>query len=80
VDFCYFLHHKQFPLHYKQLRPWEVCNQDDPWSFAASNSLMHLYIDVLGSHCSSSLQYSKPRIIRIFTKTGGTNDYFRFSL
>jgi len=30
-----------FPLHYKQLRPWEVCSLDDPWSFATSNSLMH---------------------------------------
>jgi len=30
-----------FPLHYKQLRPWEVCSLDDPWSFASSNSLMH---------------------------------------
>ena len=25
----------------KQLRSWEVCGLDDPWSFAASNSLMH---------------------------------------
>ena len=30
-----------FPLHYKQLRPWEFCSLDDPWSFTASNSLMH---------------------------------------
>jgi len=22
-------------------RPWEVCSLDDPWSFAASHSLMH---------------------------------------
>jgi len=29
-----------FPLHWKQLRPWEVCSLDDPWSFAASNSLI----------------------------------------
>jgi len=29
-----------FPLHWKQLRLWEVCSRDDPWSFAASNSLM----------------------------------------
>ena len=28
-------------LHWKQLRPWEVCSLDDPWTFAASNSLMH---------------------------------------
>jgi len=32
-----YLHYK----HYKQLRPWEVCSLDDPWSFAASHSLMH---------------------------------------
>jgi len=30
-----------FPLHYKQLRPWEVCSLNDPWSFAVSHSLMH---------------------------------------
>ena len=30
-----------FPLHFKQLRPWEVCSLDNPWSFAASHSLMH---------------------------------------
>jgi len=30
-----------FPLHYKQLRPWEVCSPDDSWTFAASHSLMH---------------------------------------
>jgi len=30
-----------FPLHYKQLRPWEVCRLNDPWSFQASQSLMH---------------------------------------
>jgi len=30
-----------FPLHYKQPHPWEVCSLYDPWSFAASNSLMH---------------------------------------
>jgi len=24
-----------------QFRPWEVCSLDDPWSFAASHSLMH---------------------------------------
>jgi len=30
-----------FPLQNKQFRPWEVCSLDDPWSFAASHSLMH---------------------------------------
>jgi len=30
-----------FPLHYKQLRPGEVCSLDDAWSFTASHSLMH---------------------------------------
>jgi len=30
-----------FPLQNKQFRPWEVCSFDDPWSFAASHSLMH---------------------------------------
>jgi len=30
-----------YPLHYKQICPWEVCSLDDPWSFAASHSLMH---------------------------------------
>jgi len=30
-----------FPLHYMQLRAWEVCSPDDPWPFAASHSLMH---------------------------------------
>jgi len=30
-----------FPLHHKQLRPWVICNLDDPWSFVASNFLMH---------------------------------------
>ena len=30
-----------FPLHWKQLRSWEVCGLGDSWSFAASNSLMH---------------------------------------
>jgi len=30
-----------FPLQKKQFRPWEVCSLDDPWSFAASHSLMH---------------------------------------
>ena len=29
-----------FPLQNKQ-RPWEVCSRGDPWSFAASHSLMH---------------------------------------
>ena len=31
------------PIAFKQLRPWEVCSLNDPWSFAASNSLMHFY-------------------------------------
>jgi len=30
-----------FPLQNKQFRPLEVCSLDDPWSFAASHSLMH---------------------------------------
>jgi len=30
-----------FPLHYKQLRPWEVCTLNDPWSFAASLSVVY---------------------------------------
>jgi len=30
-----------FPLHYKQLRPWEVCSLNDLWSFVASHSHMH---------------------------------------
>ena len=34
-------YHTLFPLHWKQLRLWEVCSLDDPWSFAASNSIMH---------------------------------------
>ena len=29
-----------FPLQNKQFPPWEVCSLDDPWSFAASHSLM----------------------------------------
>ena len=29
------------PFTKKQFRSWEVCRLDDPWSFAASNSLMH---------------------------------------
>ena len=41
------------PLHNEQLRLWEVCSLDDPWSFAASHSLMH-YIN----RCTwKSLQY-----------------------
>jgi len=43
-----------FPLHYKQLRPWEVCSLVDPWSFAASNSLMHSIHRCTWSHCSFS--------------------------
>jgi len=30
-----------FPLQNKQFRPRGVCSLDDPWSFAASHSLMH---------------------------------------
>jgi len=30
-----------FHLQKKQFRPCEVCSPDDPWSFAASHSLMH---------------------------------------
>ena len=29
------------PFTLKWLRPWEVCSLNDPWSFAASHSLMH---------------------------------------
>jgi len=32
------IYYALFPLHYKQLRPWEVCSLDDPLSFAASHS------------------------------------------
>ena len=34
-------YYARFPLQNKQFRPWEVCSLDDPWSFAASHSLMH---------------------------------------
>jgi len=34
---CYTL----FPTHNKQLRRWEVCSLNVPWSFAASQSIMH---------------------------------------
>ena len=34
-------YHAQFPLHNKQFCPCEVSNLDDPWSFAASHSLVH---------------------------------------
>jgi len=30
-----------FPLHYKQIRPWEGCRLNDPWSLVASHSFMH---------------------------------------
>jgi len=33
-------HYTLYPLHYKQLRYWEVCSLDVLWSFASSHSLM----------------------------------------
>jgi len=38
-DFYKLLYTVPFTL--KQLRPWEVCSLNDPWSFAASNSFVH---------------------------------------
>jgi len=43
TSFCYTISWRRLgPFrHWKQLRPWEVCSLDGPWSFVASNSLMH---------------------------------------
>ena len=43
-----------FSLHNKQLRPWEACSLDDPWSFAAAHSLMHF---INRCTCKSSQYY-----------------------
>ena len=54
-------YHAQFPLHNKQLCPWEISSLDDPWSFAVSHFLMHFINRCNWQRCTGTGVWSRLR-------------------
>jgi len=66
-------YYAQFPLHNKQLCPWEVSSLDDLWSFAVSHSLMHFINRCTWQRCTGTgVSESTPAgVLTIFENRSG---------